>query len=303
MAEKQDGITEPRVQPEPVEPAPEPKPETEPETFEIPDELKGKSQEDLAKMVLETKKKLGEQGDNLGNKVKDLEAAIERNRQDAEDRQRAYDMYNQPQVNYGVDPYGRTLQPEPQTSRQFQYEDADSEVRRIIQEEDAKKQQQFQVGAVQQAQNEGKYAFQQGRQEAYRSNPDLFKGIEREVEQRVFQTYAPYAQKGVSVKEFVGNPDIWNKVAYNVHLDNQDFDRITPRKQPPVQATQTETPTPARTALTETRMTTEMDWNDPETQALLRGYGKTPEEAREIIEKEQERWLKGEATDIQRRKR
>lgn len=269
----------------------EPKPDETPTGTkpEVPKGYEGKSPEELVKILQDYETQIGKQSTELGT----LREDAERYRQDLEDQRRMAELYRQPQTSYGQDPYGQRIPPAqeiPQPKRQFNYEDPESEVVRIMEERDAKKQQQALKMSAQNAVNEGKYAYQQGRQVAYGQNPELFKGVEREVEQRIYNTYAPFAQMGTPVKEFVGDPKVWEKVAYNVHIDRGDFERIKPSKAPPVKPTRTETPQSARTPLAEVAMTTELDWNDPDTQKVLRDYSKygiNKEEAKKIIEEEQ----------------
>lgn len=278
---------------------------TEKETeFKIPKEYEGKSQEELVKQLQEKEKLIGKQGQELGERVKSLEDDVERYRRDEEDRQRMYEMHSQQPQNLGYDPYGRPIyppsaQPEPKEPEPFDYERAGSEVRRIYADERQKEQQRAQVTSQRQSVEEGKYAYQQGRKAAFQEDTDLYKGIEREVEQRVYQTYAPYANMGISVKEFVGNPSIWKKVAQNIRLDREEYDYLVPKKGSPMKAVQTETPTSAKPTTSGIPGQYDLDTSDPDLQAFKaavkeHGVAKSPEEVKEIIKKEQERLFKGE---------
>lgn len=284
----------------PIEPgASDIMPEEEPKTIEIPPELKEKSQEELARLLQETrkqfddtKKKLGEQGQDLGERLKTMEDRLEYYRRGEEDRQRLYDMYNQP----------ATQSPQsqgPQTPG-FNYEDPDGSITKILDARDRQRQEQMRVMARQAAVKEGSAAYRQGRDLAYRQEPELYRGIERDVEQRIYDTYSWLAEKGTSVKDYVGNPGIWKKAAQNIRLEREEYNHLIPRKSPPMSATSTETPQPAKMSSSELPGQFDLSVNDKDMQAFDRaleleaGVKMTPEERKKILKEEQERFARGE---------
>jgi hypothetical protein len=299
MAKKQtDGITsepqEPQVVPGPV--APEPKP-ADPEPFTMPEELRDKSQEELAKMLQETKKKLGEQGKDFGERAKTLEdkiAGLEAYRQQTEDERRMYEMYNQPQ------PQQPQYQPQPEDKPTFDYERPLASIESYLQQREKQQATQNQAIVRQKTINEGKFAFQQGRTLAYRDDPELYRGIERDVEQRVYQTYAPFANQGVAVDKFVGDPSIWRKVAQNVRIEREEYDYLRPKKQPPIRPTPSDVPNPAQRQTQELPGQYELDTNSPDIVALEKairvegGIEVSPEERKKILKAEQDRLFKGQ---------
>jgi len=279
-----------------IEPgASEAKPE-EPETFEIPEDLREKSQEELAKMYVETRKKLGEQGKDWGEKARTLEdkiGALEAYRQQAEDERRLQEMYQPPQAGYQP-------QPQPEDKPTFDYEHPFASVESYLQQRERRQAEQTQVTMRQRAINEGKYSYQQGRNFAYRDEPELYRGIEREVEQRVYQTYAPFANQGISVKEFVGDPAVWRKAAQNVRLDRGEYDQLRPSKAPPMRATQTEIPSSTKPATTELPGQFDLETTTPDMIAFDKamadagGLKVSPEERKKILKSEQDRMFSGE---------
>jgi len=269
----------------------------EPETFEIPEDLRGKTDEELAKMVLDTRKKLGEKGQETGEKLKSLEEELKAEkeyRRQREDEARLAELYQQQPSYTGIDPYGQPIPQEPAKPRkQFNYEDPYGSMEEYLAEREKRQQQQAHVAARYNATEEGKLSFQEGRQKAFRLDPDLYKGIEREVEQRIFNAYAPLAQGGMSVKQYVGNPDVWRQTAANVRLQSGEFE-LVPKKTRPMKATPTETPTPARPMSDDVPGMYDLDTNDPKMQAWLQvmskyKVGQTPDKRKEILRKQQER--------------
>lgn len=253
----------------------------------IPKEYEGKTPEELIQVLKDKETELGRRSTEIGT----LRDDRDRYRQDAEDQRRTAELIvqqPQPQTPAGHDPYGRPLAPvTPQEPRQFQYENADAEVRRIIQEEGTKNQRQVIQAAVKTAWEEGAKAFPVGRNAAIQKYPELLRGIEREVEDEVKNFYAPQAKQGIFVHQFVADPNTWKIAAENVRVRRGEYE-IAPRKGPPVKSTPTETPTSGRTPLSEVTNTTELDWNDPKVRQVMADSGMTKEEVRKVIEEEQQ---------------
>ena len=82
--------------------------------------------------------------------------------------------------------------------------------------------------------------FAIGRSEAMKANPELFKGIERQLEQGMWNYWK--ANK-ITIDE-LGRSKTWENGARMIHMANEDYERIVPRKPviDPVSSAQTETP-------------------------------------------------------------
>lgn len=264
------------------EPTPE---ETPPEVKpEIPKEYEGKTPEELIQVLKDKETELGRRGTEIGT----LRDDATRLRQDMDDQRRTAELIAQqpqPQTAYGQSTYGQPVPTE--EPKQFQYEQADAEVRRIVQEEGTKSRQQALQSAAKFAWDAGAKAFPVGRNAALQKYPDLMRGIEGEVETMIKDVYGQQARQGIPVDQVVSDPNTWKIAAENVRVKRGEYE-VTPRKAPPVRSTPTETPTSGRTPLSEVSNTTELDWGDPKVREMMAASGMTKEEVRKVIEDEQE---------------
>jgi len=80
--------------------------------------------------------------------------------------------------------------------------------------------------------------FMRGRSAAIQRNPELYEGIEKEVENAVWQGY----RGGIVSKWDLSNETAWEDTAWLIHKRNKNWDKLVPPKQPPVSPTQTDTP-------------------------------------------------------------
>jgi hypothetical protein len=63
-------------------------------------------------------------------------------------------------------------------------------------------------------------------------NPKLYEGIEREVEQAVFQSLAPYANQGYDVSGALMDPKTWESAAAFTRIQKGQYDRLSFAPQP-----------------------------------------------------------------------
>ena len=143
---------------------------------------------------------------------------------------------------------------------------------------------------------EAQSAYTEGQRLATRNSPDMFDGIEKEVNALVYASY----MKGIIHPRDLRNPETWDTAAQLVHLQNKNFDKLKSAITP-VKATSTEEPAQAKSDTTVTP-SVELDYNDDEVKDYMKVYDLTREKAEEIIREEQKRIAAGDPTDISRRR-
>ena len=244
MATKDKGKTPPAPEPEPIKPvgepsgAPDPSPEPEPEPSNIPERFQGKKLEDVIAMYAEAEKekdrlgtevgKLRGETDDVGNTAsyyknmaQDLQARLEKGGVQSEGQ-------TQPDIRFDYD------NPLPSVEQVFERKFKEYEGKR----QKAEQERDYRDATV-------NYAT--GRNVALKGNPDLFRGIEKQVEQGVWNAYQG---------KWVLSPDLrdsktWENAARLIHINNEDYDRLVPPKVTPVSSTPTERPSTAKTELSE----------------------------------------------------
>ncbi len=276
MAEKDKGqTTEPldtehTQTPEP-DVVPEPKP-TEPPAPTIPKEYEGKSMEDVIKMVTDAQKELGGQAKTIGDLKNNLaysdqlrELAMQRNRE--------------PQPVQAEEP-----------KADWNFEKPIESVEQIVDKRLAAREKKAQEYNLQHVREEAQSNYAEGRRISMKRNPALYEGVEREVENAVYEGY----QRGQAKLYDLRNPDAWDIVAKMIHLRDNRIDRLQPTAIQPVETIEGQLPTPAPPGTTE-KPFTGLDYNDRETQKMMEQFGLTKEEAEENVKGEQEAIARGES--------
>lgn len=279
MAEKDKGKSVDPVEPDPSDPTPQPEPDPEPKPKEppeptIPKEYEGKTSAELIKMVTDGQKELGGKAKEIGDLRNDL--AFSKQLRDLE-LQRAREAGSQ-----------TTQQPqEPQVDWNFEkpVESVEQIVERKLDAREKKRQQYD----LQRVQDEAKSYYAEGRSLSMKQNPELFEGVEREVEDGV---YRAYMNRTIGIHE-LRNPEAWTMTANLIHLRDGNMNRLQPTNIKPVETVGGELPTPAKPGTTE-KPFTGLDYTDEETQKMMKQYGLTKEEAEEIVKEEQEAIARGE---------
>ena len=131
--------------------------------------------------------------------------------------------------------------------------------------------------------------FAAGRSRSMEGNPDLFSGIEKRLEEGMWQYY----KSGRVSADELRDPETWENGARMIHMANKDWDRIAPPKVVPVSPTETEKPGAAKTDLTEEKP---IQFN-PDQREMIRGLGGkdlTDKEVTEMAKKERELMKKEE---------
>ena len=245
MATKKPGETPAVVpEPEPKEPVREPgvvpdsTPEPSPEPSDIPERFQGKTPEEIIKMYVEAEK----EKDRLGTEVGKL-------RGETDDVKNTASYYQNMAQDLQVRLEKGGAQPEGQAQPdiRFDYDNPLPSVEQVFE----KKFKEYE-GKRQKAEQERDYKdatvnYATGRNVALKGNPDLFQGIEKQVEQGVWQAYQG---------KWVGSQDLrdaktWENAARLIHMNNENYDRLVPPKVTPVSSTPTERPSTAKTELSE----------------------------------------------------
>ena len=70
-------------------------------------------------------------------------------------------------------------------------------------------------------------AHEKGKQ-SMRNNPELFKGIEKEVEKAILDTFNPILNQGYDVSTYVSDPETWDKTAKWIRFQREEYDYLKP---------------------------------------------------------------------------
>lgn len=275
MAEPKEGQTvEPTAAVEDTTPkedaVPEPKPKETPAP-DIPKEYEGKTVEDFIKMDKEAQKELGERAKQIGDLKSNLAYSDQL-------RELAMQRAREPQSV-------QAEEPKPDWNFEKPIESVEQIVERKLKEREKVNQQ----ANVQQARAEAQSNYAEGRRTSMKRNPGLYEGIEREVENAVYEGY----QRGQANIRDLRNPDAWDIVAKMIHLRDDRIDRLQPTAIKPVETIGGELPTPAPPGTTE-KPFTDLDYTDEDVQKMVKQYGLTKEEAEEIVKEEQGAIARGE---------
>lgn len=277
MAEKDKGKPAEPVEPDPNDPTPQPEPGPEPKPKEppaptIPKEYEGKTPEDLIKMVTDSQKELGEKSKEVGDLRNNL-AYSDQLRELAMQRARESQPTQQPQEQ-AVD---------------WNFEKPIESVEQIVDKRLAAREKKSQEYNVQRVREEAQSNYAEGRRTSMKRNPALYEGVEREVENAVYEGY----QRGQAKLHDLRNPDAWDIVAKMIHLRDNRIERLQPAAIQPVETIEGQLPTPAPPGTTE-KPFTGLDYTDREVQKMMDQFGLTKEDAEEIIKEEQEATARGE---------
>jgi hypothetical protein len=278
MATKKEPGNAPAPEPEPKKPVTEPgsvpEPTPEPEPYEPPERFQGKKLKDVIEMFEKTEKERDRSGTEVGELRKELDGT----------KNSAFYYQNQAQdlqtklERGGVKPEGEATpdltgfydNPLPLMEQVIDSRlKKDREVR-----EEAEQKQEYQRASMN---------FAVGRSEAMKSDPELFKGIERQLEEGM---WAYWKAKKISVEE-LARTKTWINGARMIHLANEDLDRLVPPKIVPLSPTPTEKPGAAKPDLPEEKP---IQFN-PDQRDMIRGLGGkdfTDKEVTEMAKKERE---------------
>lgn len=238
MAKKEPGNI-PAPEPEPKKPVkepgnvPDPTPEPEPEPSNIPERFQGKKLEDVIEMIEKTEKERDRSGTDVGKlrgELDDLKNTASYYQNMAQDLQRKAEKGGaKPEGESTYDTSGFYDNPLPLMTQVIQSElKKDRETR-----EKAEGNREVQRASMN---------FATGRSKSMEGNPELFRGIEKRIEEGMWQYY----KSGRVSADELRDPETWENGARILHMANKDWDRIAPPTVTPVSPTLTETPDTAK---------------------------------------------------------
>jgi len=305
---------------EEITPKPEPKPEEvkaevketpkidEPKgdkggtTPDILKRIEGKSPEEIAQIIVEQEKMIGDQSAIIGTQKKDLEHYETQQTQTPQvnpqgtqfpnpyappapnpyggghDPYGGYQGYQpqpyNPYPNTGMfNPYGQPQQEQPPT---FNYENPAESVQTLVRQELEKEKRARQAEEMQKYSFELRNSFEEGKTKAYKTNPKLYDGIKEQVEAGIIEG----VKRGMFHPSDLRNDETWDMAAKLARLKRNEFSYLQPQAPEPVPAPHTETPGSMKE---ETELPIELSTGEQIFQASLPKEAKlTDEEIREI---------------------
>jgi len=264
----------PEPEPKKTEPGNVPEPTPEPELYEPPERFQGKELKDVIEMFEKTEKERDRSGTEVGELRKEIDGI----------KNSAFYYQNQAQdLQSKLD--GRRAKPEGEETPDLTgFYDNPLPLMEQVASRAVKKDREIREKAEgEQEYQRASMNFATGRGEAMKANPELFKGIEKRVEEGM---WAYYKAKRITAEE-LAKPRTWADGARMVHMANEDYERIVPPKIVPLSPTPTETPGAAKKVLTEEKP---IQFN-PDQREMIRGLGGkdfTDKEVTEMAKKERE---------------
>jgi len=232
-----------------------------------PDKLKGKTAEELIKINAELEKKLGEQGEAIGTMKSDMRF-LQSLVQDPS-------LGGPPGTNVDipvVDPaVGKTTD---DSKTQFDYMKPDESVKKIVEGMLKSKDTRAEAEKLNDQAQEAKSNFYEGKAAALSGNPELYEGIEKQVEAAVYQGY----RAGLINYRKLNKPKTWERVAKLIHMDAGNLDALKKTIEP-MKPTVTEDPTST------TKKTKEPSYDfDEKSRRIMKDFGMDEEEAVKRLE-------------------
>lgn len=255
----------------------DPKP-GEGDKFELPDHLKGKTPEELAKIVVEKESAYGKQSTEVGGlraQLKELEDNL--------NYMRGVEAIRQQQEAKRKAELEKQTQQEPDTRPKWNYEDPIQSVDERIDAKEQKLRGEAQQARLQENIALAREAYAEGQKVMGGDEKWLYEGIEDDVRKAVFNFYAPALEQGQDVSRYMRDPQAWKIAAQNIRLKRNEVDKLKPPEglDPPAPADSTAPGAPKPGAAPAGEL-------DPEVKMIAEQYGLTHEQAAEIIAKEAE---------------
>lgn len=276
-----DPVKDPKVEDPKITPPPEGDPgKGDGEEFVLPENLKGKTPEELAKMVVEKETHIGKLGTDIG------ELRTEKDKfKDDLNYAKGVEEIRRHQEQKKLDEEAALKQPPKPDTPKWDYEDP---VKTVDERIDTRVRQEREEGfKARVTENIGtaRSAFAEG-QKIMDSDKELYEGIEEETRQGVFQYYAPYIQQGQDVSTQMRDPKSWRVCAQNIRLARGEIDKLKAEPAPGIVPV---SPIDQGVPGSPSGQTGPMSEIDPEIRSIQNQYGLdklTDEELREIIQEE-----------------
>jgi len=234
MATKKEPGNAPAPETEPKKPVkepgsvPEPTPEPTPEPYEPPERFKDKNLGQVIEMFEKAEKDRDRSGTEVGKlrgEVDDFKNTASYYQNMAQDLQRKAEQGGKPEGEVTPDLTGFYDNPLPLVRQEIQRElRKDRETR-----DKTEKEHEYKRASMN---------FATGRGKAMKDNPELFSGIENQLEKGMWQYY----QNGNVTVDELRDSKTWENGARMIHMANESWDRIVPPKVIPVSPTPTEKP-------------------------------------------------------------
>lgn len=258
----------------------------------IAERLKGKTADELMKVLEEQEKTIGRLGQEKGD-IKSLREELDSLKGKVEERPSqqqlgGYGAQGQPSPDEWLRYMQSQVVPPAQTTTQEEatpdfFADPYSASKRVVQSEVDKLRQEWKTQEATRYWQEAHDSFNEGQATALNSKNPLFKGIEGELSQAMWAA----VRNGMVRPGNLRHAKTWEAAATLLRHNKGDLANVYATK--PVVPVQTETPTPARPELDDDEDAIEIGDAERETMKFFRtpgGTQMTEKEAREIIQNE-----------------
>ena len=232
----------------------------------------GKSVSDLAKELEDAKKRL----DERDNQLRDLSYKFEY----LDNLQKQIQAQRESQPTYQPQQF--------EASVEWDYDKPVDSVKKVVEAERQKWEKELAERERQKQAQEAVTCYTEGRKQSFRQFPKLMEGVEKEVEQAVFESY----RRGIISPYDMRTTEPWFTAAQLIHLRNGNIDRIKSAIQP-MRSSSEELPTSGSTFVAGESSEPALDYTDRETLEVMEQMGTSREEAEKIVREEQERVRKG----------
>ncbi len=244
------------------QPEPSPAPPETPQapaapTVEIPEKYRGKSPEQLAKILDDQERLMGRQAQELGQARELAESWY----------QRAQQVTAPPQ------------EPTKPETTDWDYEKPVDSTERIVERKLAERDKRSFEERKRDLYQRTTLAFRDG-QDNFKANPKLYEGIEDEVRTTVAQFYAPWIEQGQDVSDLLRRKDVWDTAAQVIRVRRNEFDKLAPQHPKGMSAAYSETPNAARPQDKDDGITIEED----DRVEFEKNFGRKPKNDAEIKE-------------------
>lgn len=224
------------------------------------DPYKDKSPDELRSMLRDAQKQIGKQANEVGE-VRRLKEEFEALR--SELAQRQYQQFEQPRY---------VPAPPKEEEEEFDFTSVPKSVEKIVERKLQQERQARQMEMARRDALDAQAAFEAGKKEAFKQNPELYRGLEKDLEWQFFNGW----KNGTVDKRTLADPSNWEALAVVMRHQKGDLANVMSRKT--VTAPRMETPTSRRMAEAEDDDTFQLTREDRD---LMERSGLSEKEYRE----------------------